>query len=172
MERPPPLEGEARREDRIKQLYGQIVTAQGNSLEALTELSGIAMGSSHPLAQELVEKIDDKVSSGELALSAQAPNKDKPSFLYEAAYVVTHPILSLRTKMRQDAVGLDLEAPPHTSTWEEFPELSISQAAKAIKEAEPPRIKGGVPKAAWSESDQELMARGELPKGYPEHPNQ
>lgn len=32
-------------------------------------------------------------------------------------------------------------------------------------------VAGGVPESAWTKEDQERMARGELPKGHPEHPN-
>ena len=32
-------------------------------------------------------------------------------------------------------------------------------------------VAGGVPESAWSKEDRERMAKGELPKGHPEHPN-
>jgi hypothetical protein len=85
-------------------------------------------------------------------------------------FVATHPISSLKAKARQVAASIELQAPPHTSTWEEFPELPLADAVKAIKKAEG-NFHGGVPKEAWSKADQERMSRGELPKGVPGHPN-
>lgn len=32
-------------------------------------------------------------------------------------------------------------------------------------------VAGGVPESAWSKEDRKRMAKGELPKGHPEHPN-
>ena len=44
------------------------------------------------------------------------------------------------------------------------------QEAKALRAAEE-RVRGGIPKNAWSETDQKLMEKGEKPKSHPEHPN-
>ncbi|MDP3994364.1 MAG: hypothetical protein Q8P91_00850 [bacterium] len=93
-----------------------------------------------------------------------------PTKIKDVLFVATHPVLSLRTKARQLAVAAEHEAPPHTSTWEEFPELPLVVATKALVSAEK-NLKGGVPKSAWSKTDQERMDRGERPLGYPEHPN-
>ena len=59
-----------------------------------------------------------------------------PTKIENVLFVATHPALSLRAKARQLAVTLEREAPPHTSTWEEFPELPLADAARAIMAAE------------------------------------
>ncbi len=64
-------------------------------------------------------------------MSGEIPTKIK-----DALFVATHPVLSLRAKATQIFVAIEHEAPPHTSTWEEFPELPLADAAKAIKVAQ------------------------------------
>ena len=54
----------------------------------------------------------------------------------EAIFILTHPVEAVKTKRRQLFVAIEHEAPPHTSTFEEFPELPISEASEAIKAAE------------------------------------
>jgi len=93
-----------------------------------------------------------------------------PTRAKDAFFIATHPILSIKAKVRQVFVAMEHEAPPHTSTIEEFPELSLADAARAMKAAGE-EVPGGVPKSAWSKADQERMARGERPLGHPEHPN-
>ena len=93
-----------------------------------------------------------------------------PTKIENALFVATHPVLSLRAKVRQLFVAIEHEAPPQGITFEEFPELSLADAARAIMAAEE-NSRGGVPKNAWSKTDQERMARGERPLGHPEHPN-
>lgn len=95
---------------------------------------------------------------------------EKPSKLQDVIFVATHPVLSIRAAVRRLTVATELESPPHTSTFEEFPNLSLAEAGKMIKKADE-RFAGGVPKSAWSKTGQERMARGERPLGHPEHPN-
>jgi hypothetical protein len=86
-------------------------------------------------------------------------------------FVLAHPVKAVRTKSRQIAVSIEAAQPPSTSTWEEFPNLSIREAAETMRPARSPIYGSGVPKEAWSQEDQERMERGELPKGRPLHPN-
>ncbi|OGM81795.1 hypothetical protein A2361_00310 [Candidatus Woesebacteria bacterium RIFOXYB1_FULL_40_26] len=88
----------------------------------------------------------------------------------DAFFIATHPILSIKAKVRQVFVAIEHEAPPQGITFEEFPELSLADAARAIMAAGEKET-GGVPKSAWSKADRERMARGERPLGHPEHPN-
>lgn len=88
-----------------------------------------------------------------------------------AFFVLTHPREALKVKLRQIAVSIETEEPPCTSTYEEFPELSLKEAIMAIRRVKKPVWGPGVPKEAWSKDDQERMERGELPKGRPLHPN-
>jgi len=83
-------------------------------------------------------------------------------------YATIHPIKAAETKARQIAVSIEHSSPPLGSTIEEFPELSLKDAAELLY---PKTERGAVPLSAWSLEDQERMKRGELPKGAPEHPN-
>lgn len=96
-------------------------------------------------------------------------------------YVATHPTLAIRTKLRQIAVGAEWEGPPTNVSIEDFASMRLPEAMKKIAEAEISGTKpvdavdhesllGGVPKSAWSETDQVLMSKGEHPHGHPEHP--
>lgn len=91
--------------------------------------------------------------------------------LREIGFCLRHPVQAAAAKRRQIAASVEIAAPPHTATWEEFPEMSIGEAARAMQEARPTEERGDVPLSAWSKEDQERMKRGELPKGYPDHPN-
>lgn len=95
---------------------------------------------------------------------------EKPSVIADALFVATHPLLALRAKSRQIGVGIEHQMPPASVNIETFSELSLADAARAIQAAER-REKGGVPKSAWTKTDQERMAIGEKPLGYPDHPN-
>ena len=88
----------------------------------------------------------------------------------DALFVATHPLLSVKEGVRQVFVAIEHEAPPQGITLEEFPELSLADATRAMITAGKKET-GGVPKNAWSKTDQERMARGERPLGHPEHPN-
>lgn len=83
-------------------------------------------------------------------------------------YATTHPIKAIATKGRQVSVSIEHSLPPPGATIEEFPELSLKEAAELLY---PKMERGGVPCSAWSQEDQERMRRGEQPKGAPEHPN-
>lgn len=156
----------------LDQLFSKTMEGGPEALDALGELSGIAMGG-HPEAQKLVAQIDTAVERGELSL----PNPSelpKPPFrlknkVKEAAFVLIHPRDAVKARLRQIMVAIEYEVPPPTSTFEEFPQLSLFEAVKAIRAARPSK-RSGVLKKDWSKEDQERMERGELPKGYPEHP--
>lgn len=128
----------------VTSLYQTIIQANDKSLSALTELSGIAMGGQKE-ATKLLNDIDEKVMAGELILPKDTdqntifPNqisKEVATKMKDTLFIATHPILALRAKFRQMTVSIEYGAPPHTSTWEEFPELTLADAARAIKAAE------------------------------------
>jgi len=96
-------------------------------------------------------------------MSGEIPTKIK-----NVLFVVTHPALSLRAKIRQTAVAIEHQAPPHTSTFEEFTELPLADAARAMMAT---KERGRVPRSAWSKKDQQRMDEGKKPLGHPEHPN-
>lgn len=95
---------------------------------------------------------------------------ERQTGIKDVLFIATHPLLAIRAKVRQVFVAIEHEAPPQGITFEEFPELSLADAtrAMAVTTEKPAR---GVPKSAWSKADQERMARGERPLGHPEHPN-
>jgi hypothetical protein len=97
-------------------------------------------------------------------------SSEKPSKLQDVIFVATHSVLSIRAVIRRVTVATEFESPPHTSTWEEFPKLPLAEATRRMKKANE-RLEEGVPRSAWSKTDQERMTRGELPLGHPEHPN-
>ncbi|PIS09442.1 hypothetical protein COT75_01430 [Candidatus Beckwithbacteria bacterium CG10_big_fil_rev_8_21_14_0_10_34_10] len=139
---------------------------------ALKELSDMAMGGNEQAGQA-VNEIDALVNSGGLIISYPNLMEREPSNrfgLRDILTIITHPVFSLRAFGRQMAVKVELKAPPHTSTWEDFPRLPIGQAIRALREAEEESI-GVVPKSAWSKADQERMEQGQQPRGIPEHPN-
>jgi len=149
----------------IKQLHLTVLGAGEHSRRALKELSAIATGG-HTLAQELVTRIDEAVQAGELVLPMSV---EKPSGIADALFIATHPILSLKAKVRQVGVAIERQSPPPGSSIEEFPLLSLAEAARIFQAVG--SCGGGVPKEAWPAADQTRMARGERPLGHPEHPN-
>ncbi len=169
MDREIPGKTEAAGQAFVDELNKTVWTSDEDSLRALEELSGIAMGG-HQRARELINAIDDAVGAGDLVLASRPEQTKSSSKFSNVLFVSTHPVLSTRAKLRQVAVSIEHQAPPHTSTWEEFPKLSVYEAAKALRTAEE-KLGGGVPKSAWSETDQKLMEKGEKPRGNPEHPN-
>lgn len=90
--------------------------------------------------------------------------------LKELLFIATHPLTATKVKLRQFMVAIEHQAPPSSSTFEEFPELPLNEAAKAIKAARR-QTTGAVPKEAWSKEDQRRMEQGLRPREYPEHPN-
>jgi hypothetical protein len=169
MDRMIPGRAEATSQSFVDELNKAVWAGGEDSLRALEELSGIAMGG-HQEAKEFINAIDDAVGAGELVLVSPPEQTKSSSKFNSVLFIATHPVLSARAKLRQIAVSIEHQAPPHTSTWEEFPNLSVYEAAKALRDTEE-RLGGGVPKNAWPETDQKLMKKGEKPKGYPEHPN-
>jgi len=169
MDRVTPGKTEAVGKAFVDELNKAVWTNGEDSLRALEELSGIAMGG-HEKARELVNAIDNAVEVGDLVLARPSEQTKNPSKFREALFVARHPVISARAKVRQFAVSIEHQAPPHTSTYEKFPELPISMAARALRAAEENHGKG-IPKGAWSKKDQNLMKKGDQPQGYPEHPN-
>ncbi len=169
MDRMIPGRAEAARQSFVDGLNKAVWAGGEDSLRALEKLSGIAMGG-HKEAREFINEIDDAVEAGGLVLASPPEQTISSSKFNSVLFIATHPVLSARAKLRQIAASAEHHAPPHTSTWEEFSNLSVYEAAKALRAAEE-RLGGGVPKYAWSETDQKLMEKGEKPKGYPEHPN-
>lgn len=90
--------------------------------------------------------------------------------IQDAMFVATHPALCFRAKGRQTAVEIEHSTPPGNISIEDYPTLSLADAARVLQKAEK-RLSGGVPMSAWSQSDQERMDRGERPVGHPEHTN-
>ena len=91
------------------------------------------------------------------------------SRIADALFVATHPVLAVRAKSRQIAVAIEHQAPPSGVDIETVPELSLADAARAVKAAE--AKESGVPRNAWPVADRERMAQGKKPLGHPEHPN-
>ncbi len=169
MDRMIPGRAEAASQSFVDELNESVWSDGEDSLRALEELSRIATGG-HQEAKEFINAIDDAVEAGELVLASPPEQTKSPPKLCSVLFVATHPVLSARAKLRQIEVSIEHQASPHTSTWEEFPKLSVYEAAKALRAAEE-RVRGGIPKNAWSETDQKLMEKGEKPKSHPEHPN-
>jgi len=169
MDKEIPGKTEAAGQSFVDELNKAVWTSGEDSLQALEELSGIALGG-HQKAREFINTIDNAVTAGELVLASRLEQTKSPSKFSKVLFLSTHPVLSAKTKLRQIAVSIEHQAPPHTSTWEEFPKLSVYEAAKILRTAEE-KLRGGVPKNAWTEADQKLMKKGEKPKGHPEHPN-
>ena len=85
-------------------------------------------------------------------------------------YLLTHPKEAINTKGRQIAVATEHSTPPVGSTIEEFPNLSIKEASKLLRQAS----KGGIQLEDWPTNTQEIMKRGQkiTPNGsHPEHQN-
>jgi hypothetical protein len=153
----------------LQELNRTIRSGDNNSWRALETLKTIALGG-NPKALGLLSGIDRDIESRRVSmpdLSAQIGRKSK---LDDVCFIVAHPVLSIKAARRQLLASIEHQAPPHTSTWETFPKLTVKEAVLAMIEAGEVSI-SGVPKDAWSSSDQKRMAQGKLPKGYPEHPN-
>ena len=101
-------------------------------------------------------------------------------------FCITHPAKAAGAKLRQAEVACDLALPPHLGTTiEEFPKLSVKQAAELITAARKAKVKlpnetnelnilGGIPESAWSKSAVQDLANGSLkaPDGrHPDHDN-
>ncbi|MFZ3301381.1 MAG: hypothetical protein WA152_01555 [Microgenomates group bacterium] len=79
-----------------------------------------------------------------------------------------HPIDTIRIKSRQLAVAIEHSAPPVGSTVEEFPQLPVQDAAKALGIV---YDSGAITLEDWSPKDQERLKKGQQPLGHPEHRN-
>lgn len=82
--------------------------------------------------------------------------------------IIFHPLESLLTKIRQIQISVDMAQAPVGCNIEEFPKLSISEAAALLRKK---KNIGGVPFEAWTIRDQKRIEAGLKPKSYPEHPN-
>lgn len=94
------------------------------------------------------------------------------SLLKEALFAVTHPKAAVEAKLRQVEVAIEAGGSPTGSTIEEFPVLPVSEAAALISAARRKKdARGGVQLEDWSKADQELLRKGERPRGIPIHRN-
>jgi len=162
---------EAQRQAYLESLYTQALC--GN-IDACEELSKIALGG-FKFAQELVQKMDERLS---LKTDLNIPStKIEIQTWKERLFCLTHPKAAVEAKLRQIETSIEATDPPADSTFEEFPELPVSQAAALIHKARQkeksrePDQRGGVQLDDWSRADQERMLKGEHPKGYPIHRN-
>jgi hypothetical protein len=57
---------------------------------------------------------------------------EKTTNVRDVVYITTHPLGALKARIRQITVAIEHELPPHGTTIEEFPELSLSDATRAI----------------------------------------
>lgn len=96
-------------------------------------------------------------------------------------FCLRHPLKAAATKLGQIEVGLEYVPPPHTTTPEEFPNMSVQQAAGLIEEAKRPKVKsvrlsqsptilGGIPESAWPKSAAQDLANGTLKAPDGRHP--
>lgn len=99
--------------------------------EAIEYISLQALGGNEG-AKLVIGKIDEMVASGEIKIFNHKPGTKSES-TPDIIFVIKHPILSLRTKVRQELVGLDWALPPGKSTIEEFPTLPLQEAAKKFQ---------------------------------------
>ena len=152
---------EALREAHLTDLFQRAKDGNGVALE---RLSDIALGGQER-AQELVRQLD--MLHPQIVEPPSQPKLTTNDYLFIAA----HPIACIKAARRQAMVAVEHEAPPAASTIEEFPNLSVVQAARLMQKEGRVLFKSGVPRSAWSSEDQRRMDRGELPRGYPEHPN-
>lgn len=86
----------------------------------------------------------------------------------EILWAILHPGKALQARIRQVEVSIEHAQPPVDSTFEDFPNLSVKEAARLIKNQG-----SGVPLKAWPLRDQKLMLEGKMPflGDHPEHPN-
>lgn len=101
---------------------------------ALEVLSLMAM-SGDPEVQRLVNQIDQDVQLGLLKMPP-FPETTTYEDDTDLSFILFHPLLAIRIKMKQIMVGLDHELPPYTSTIEEFPSLPLYKAYDAMVRAE------------------------------------
>lgn len=133
---------------------------------ALEALSLLAM-SGDPEVQRLVNQIDQDVQLGLLKMPPfpeTATSQDDTDF----SFFLSNPLLAIRIKMKQIIVGLDHELPPHTSTIEEFPTLSLYNAYIAM-------IRGGQlppPSIDWHINDPLGLKKPPKLGDIPEHHNE
>lgn len=152
---------EASREGYLTNLFQK--AKEGNAV-AMDTLSKIALGG-HGRARELVQELD------RLHPPIIEPGPQPKLSTKDYLFIATHPIACIKAAARQAMVAIEHEGPPASSTIEEFPNLTVVQAARMMMEEQRALFAGGVPKWAWSREDQKRMERGELPMGHPEHPN-
>lgn len=108
-----------------------IEAAEAGDLQAIHEVSLKALGGDKE-AQEIINRIDSQVRNGELEIIEGNIIRQ----VSDVGFILRHPRLALRTKIRQELVGLEHALPPHTSTVEDFCTLPLQEAAKLLQEAE------------------------------------
>lgn len=94
--------------------------------EALDILSRLAQSGDKGICH-LLNQIDQDVQLGLIKMPPY-PESEVDSVNVDQAFFLTHPILALRTKIKQVMVSLDHELPPHTSNIEDFPNLPLYEA--------------------------------------------
>lgn len=112
------------------ELARAIRASHPDAWEALDLLSRLAMSGDADV-REILNHIDQDVELGLIRLPAYpeaVPAEADPNL----AFLLIHPILALKTKIRQVLVGLDHTPPPFTSTVEEFPNLPPYRAYIAL----------------------------------------
>jgi len=152
---------DAFREAYLTDLFQMARNGNGVALERLSE---IALGGQER-ARDLVRELDGL--HPQIIEPAVKPKLSSKDYLF----IATHPIACIKAARRQAMVAVEHEAPPFASTIEEFPNLSVVQAARLMLKEERVLFESGVPKSAWPVNDQRKMDQGERPKGHPEHPN-
>lgn len=152
---------EAFREGYLTDLFQK--AKEGNTV-AMDRLSEIALGGDGR-ARDLVGELD------RLHPQIMEPVPQPKLSTKDYLFIATRPIACIKAARRQAMVAIEHEVAPANSTFEEFPNLTVVQAARLIIDERRALFTGGVPKRAWPEEDQRRMERGERPIGHPEHPN-
>jgi len=88
-----------------------------------------------PEPQSLVNGIDDDIRRGRLTPPDQPNLEKRTSRLSQAFFLATHLSDAVRAWRRKATVGLEIEAPPADSTFEDFSQLSLYEATKILRVA-------------------------------------
>ena len=122
----------------LSELERIVRSGNSRSQRALAELSTLALGGYHD-AQLIVDRLDNDISSRKLILPPEADGVEQSysNLLSNVIFALMHPIETVRAKARQVMVSVGYEDPPFTSTIEDFPDLSLRDAASAIRAVQP-----------------------------------
>ncbi len=146
-----------------QELNRAIRSGDPDAWAALEVLSLMAM-SGNPEVEKLVNQIDQDVKFGLLKMPP-FPEATTYEDDTDLSFFLFHPLLAIRIKMKQIMVGLDHELPPHTSTIEEFPTLSLYNAYIAM-------VRGGQlppPSIDWHHDDPLGLKKPPKLGDIPEH---